>query len=612
MKNPLRRRSNFTDSKIFSGDHLPDEALIRLLDGELSSSQADKVNAHVLSCWACRSRRQAIEDAILEFVDHQNTVAAAYLPPSSEGRVLFLARLNALAAELERPSLLKRCFDRAIHPVGIVAKSRVVHIAAVLVLVAMCLIAYLIRPLHVVSADEILNRAIALENTSLQGTSRPVVVQKIRIRVGGHSMTRTIYRDMTHRRTASQMDDALAGRDAAKAAYLKSALDWDSPLDAETYRRWCNEHAKGGARVVQRDSNRITLKTKLSSGVVTEADLTLRADDYHAIEENFRFEDQSELEIAELSYEVVPFSSLPKQIFELRLASSAPRLPSIVKMRPMLPTSAELAQTEVQAETILHKLGGDLGEQINIAVTATHGVVIDGVVADDMRRKELASALQGLAYTTVKLSTVAEMAQRTASASSIHATPAAVQVIPAAPPLLDSELDAHFPDKEQRDTYVNQTLSMAQIASARGWALNRLVDRHPAASLALLDDSSRRELQELLIDHVSVLREDIGSLQKQLSQILSKSSDTLAANTAIPISDAGSTAQADEDWQERVRRVHSSIEAIHEAVATLLTSSPPDSGNNAETIEVNLRTSLTQVQAELQALDEELHKEVLK
>ncbi len=212
----------------------------------------------------------------------------------------------------------------------------------------------------------------------------------------------------------------------------------------------------------------------------------------------------------------------------------------------------------------------------------------------------------------MKLSTVAEMAQRAASVSPTRATSAAVQVMMAAPPLLNSELNAHFPDKQQRKIYVNQTLSMAQVASARAWALNRLVDRHPATSLALLDDSSRRELQELLIDHVSVLHEDIGSLQKQLSQILSKSSDTLAANTPIPIPNPEGAAQTDEDWQERIRRVHSSIEAIHEAVATLLTSSPPDRGNDAETIEVNLRTSLTQAQVELQALDEELHKEVLQ
>jgi hypothetical protein len=49
----------------------------------------------------------------------------------------------------------------------------------------------------------------------------------------------------------------------------------------------------------------------------------------------------------------------------------------------------------------------------------------------------------------------------------------------AAPPLLDSQLNTRFPDKDQRIAYVNQTLSLVQSASARAWALNRLVDRHP-------------------------------------------------------------------------------------------------------------------------------------
>jgi hypothetical protein len=603
------RRDRSVAEALFEGGHITEDAVLRHLDGELPPAQAAAANEHLLSCWACRSRRQAMEEAIGAVVNYENTVAAPWLPPPPEGRARFLARLEALAAEMERPSPLARWMDAASRPFAALATRRVTQIAALLAVAGGSFLAFVIRPSHSVSADEILNRAIASETTSLRATAAPVVVQKLRISINGHSITRTIYRDTRGHRTASpdkaQQDD----RELARAAYVRSALDWDAPLDAESYRRWCSRHAGTRLSVARRGADRITLETHLPSGSVTRADLTLRAHDFHAIEENLHFDDDSRLEIAELSYAVVPFGTVSQDIFGASLASSQPQLPAVAALRPMLPTRAELAQAEIEDEAVLHRLGADLGEEINVTVRGNRRIVIDGVVADDRRRQQLVAALQGIGFTAVRLSTVSELAQR--SSPGARPAPATVQVMSAAPPLLDAELSARFTDKDQRNTYVNQTLSMAQSASARAWALNRLADRHPASALALLDESSRRELRGLLLDHVAALREDLSSLANQLSPVLSPSSNTPAANTATPVPAAPGHAGAPEDWQERIRRVHSSTEAIHEAVATLLTTSPTDRGGDAETIEVNLRTSLTQVQAELQSLEEQLQKEVV-
>jgi peptidoglycan hydrolase CwlO-like protein len=163
--------------------------------------------------------------------------------------------------------------------------------------------------------------------------------------------------------------------------------------------------------------------------------------------------------------------------------------------------------------------------------------------------------------------------------------------------------------------YVNQTLSLVQSASARAWALNRLVDRHPPQQVAALDDDARRQLQVLVADHVSALREDISSLQNQVAEILSGTSNTPAANTSVmtpPETSSSDTLEFSDDWRDRIRRIHSSTEAVHEAVSALLTSSQPSDQNDVNAIEVNLRTSLTQLQTELQVLDQKVHRTNLK
>jgi peptidoglycan hydrolase CwlO-like protein len=188
-------------------------------------------------------------------------------------------------------------------------------------------------------------------------------------------------------------------------------------------------------------------------------------------------------------------------------------------------------------------------------------------------------------------------------------------VVAASAPLLEEQLNTVFADNDRRIEYVNQTLSLVQSASARAWALNRLADRYTPHAVAVLDDEERRKLQVLLTDHVSALSEDISSLQNQLGEILSGASNTPAANTSVntPLkSDSTHTLEVPEDWRDRTRRVHSSTEAVHEAVVTLLSSSQPSDQNDTNAIEVNLRTSLTQLQTELQALNQIVHETDLK
>jgi ElaB/YqjD/DUF883 family membrane-anchored ribosome-binding protein len=105
------------------------------------------------------------------------------------------------------------------------------------------------------------------------------------------------------------------------------------------------------------------------------------------------------------------------------------------------------------------------------------------------------------------------------------------------------------------------------------------------------------------------LREDVNRLQNQLGQVLSSASNTAAANTASSGLPSAKTVGHGDDWREHAQRVHSSVETVNESVAALLTGSAIDEKDKPETIELGLRTTLTQLQTELQVLDQQIHKQ---
>jgi hypothetical protein len=90
--------------------HLSDQELIMAMDGELSAADAAFAQAHIASCWTCRTRKQEIEAAINEFVRAQRSSGVPI--PSADGpRALLKARMAQLA-ESEPASWSRQFFER--------------------------------------------------------------------------------------------------------------------------------------------------------------------------------------------------------------------------------------------------------------------------------------------------------------------------------------------------------------------------------------------------------------------------------------------------------------------------------------------------------------------
>jgi len=90
--------------------HIPDEELVRSLDGELTPQRAREVGSHLEACWDCRARMEEIQSTITRFVRAHHAEFDPQLPAVAGPRALLRARLAELDSEL-RTRWWKRAFQ---------------------------------------------------------------------------------------------------------------------------------------------------------------------------------------------------------------------------------------------------------------------------------------------------------------------------------------------------------------------------------------------------------------------------------------------------------------------------------------------------------------------
>ncbi|MGH9627745.1 MAG: anti-sigma factor family protein [Bryobacteraceae bacterium] len=90
--------------------HIPDHDLLRAVDGELSARETVKIQAHLASCWTCRTRMRQLEGAIADFVQMHQESLDSQLPPADGARALLKLRMAELAAA-PAPTPWRRLFS---------------------------------------------------------------------------------------------------------------------------------------------------------------------------------------------------------------------------------------------------------------------------------------------------------------------------------------------------------------------------------------------------------------------------------------------------------------------------------------------------------------------
>ncbi len=247
-----------------------------------------------------------------------------------------------------------------------------------------------------------------------------------------------------------------------------------------------------------------------------------------------------EYELSETAYEVMPLAALtvfasPTPLPAVTLAAEAIRIPAAATPSPLIkpvPTEAELRNAEVSALFALHRVGADLGEQIEILRDSAWQVVVRGLVETADRKEQLIESLRDLPLVTTQIQTVEE-AQRAASQKLSAAPAPAVSTATAdSEPVVASgrnsqqqafraALEKYFASSggatARRITELtNRSLALSEAALARAWALRRLAENPALKQTGQLSVEAKARLAAMLESHLKDLREEVRNLRGEL------------------------------------------------------------------------------------------------
>jgi hypothetical protein len=606
MKKNCRNSRAASGPPLKAGGHVKDAWLLLAADGELTASEAVVVNTHLEACWRCRVRKEEIERTIGNIVDYEKLFVSAVVQPRSNGASLFLARLNQLATELGHTAPSRQ--QRLLRMLRGMMSSPLMYTASILLVFVGLIYVSFLRKTPAVSASEILHRATSSEMTAFHQLSQPVVIQRVKVKVGQESDIRTLYRDVAHGREVQRVDSAVENDKTVYQKFQKSSLSWSDPLSPEKYRDW-RASVDGRQDVVTRlDGNLIRLDTTAATGPIAEAALIVRSDDYHPVAEDLRLRDNTRIEVAELSYDVVGLSTVAPSIFEPALPKVVAKtvVPSIVPLAfasASHPQPFQLAASELAIASALHSVGADLGEQISVQPNIDGLIQVNGLADSSVRQQEIANALVAIPFTKVHIQSVDDMPAQ----SSVDAPPEqpqgnAVSITEAMPPLLEKQLDSRFADPAIRNQYVNNTLALCQDASAHTWALMRLAKQFDAKKIGLLDANAQVQLQGILSDHIVAIHEDINELRAQLNPIVPN-----MASAVVSVAGTSFSNSPESSWQDSVNMAHLSAQSVSASVESLLAGSAAEEVTSAPSEENKLSAEILQFQANMDLLGQQVH-----
>lgn len=328
-------------------------------------------------------------------------------------RISLWSRFRSLLVRITRPSM---------NPM--LATSLALAVASVVFLAL-----WWHQPLNI-TANALLVRAEAWDTGGQRAPQYGVIRQQVSVKAPGYSVTRVLYRDAQGLRRPkshklSWADEALKRRLAA------SGVDWDQPLSATSYQDWHDRQRVRQDSITRTGAQLIKLTTSVPSGPVREESLTVRISDFHPVERTVEFNDNETVEIAELNYDVLPWSMANPDWFEQPNAGDRIRphhaaMPPAFHLPPHL-TDAELDEAELEVLLVLNRLHLDTGRHIDVR-RGDDGIHVLGVVDTSQQKQDAQSQLALIPYVIPVISTVQELSSST-SANSISSVQAQSVVI---------------------------------------------------------------------------------------------------------------------------------------------------------------------------------------
>ncbi len=378
------------------------------------------------------------------------------------------------------------------------------------------------------TSSVLLQRAEAAEEAPARASEPSVVYEKVRIHTAARSIESRIYRDASGRRKpkAQPLDRQTVELQSKLAT---AGVDWNEPLSPATFDQWHNRAHAIQNSVHETGPNLLTLTATAANENVTQESLTVRANDFHPVSRTISFRDTGTVEIAELDYEVLPWSAVNGDLFEPLDSPEAsrqrtPALPGLVL--PFVPSSVKLDEAELSVRLVLNQLQADTGEQIEVLRQPDH-IRVTGVVESDQRRQQLQFQLRQLPYVSASILTLAEMQARSPVKQENGGRVESATVQARETPLETYYLE-HRADTAPLSHLSRQLFYKALTIDTESKAIDEL--QHRFAVSGVLSPIALATLTELMISHKERL---LNALQEEKG---------LLAGTGIPVDSASRTA----------------------------------------------------------------------
>ena len=477
-------------------DGHPDENdLLLALERELPPEEIEELEKHLGGCWSCRARFEEMQRGILVFVEYRED---RYLPSLESPPNAFRGFPGQLRSVIDDDSsgiatVLRKAFATLL---AVPASVRWSAAVALITAIGLFWSQVLFNP-TVVSANELLARAIAAQSPRISAKGevgkRKTIRQKVQIRNSGRSVVRDF--------------EWTAGEPVRHARWeIAEDLDrWNSPLTAEGFAEWRDSLAAKDDKI-ERDRDALRLTTIAETGLVKKASIVVRATDFHPVEQHIVFADEQALDFFEVGFEVADevAPAAPEESGDTSLASQGRRAKS--------PVNLDEVELAVRYSLFTQKL--DLGEDLSITRTGNE-VTVGGTASSKERTDAIVSLLGKMDRVRVKVTSPEVTKASQASAGSKAKETSVASTSPLGGELLAKE----FPSSSERTYFVDAWLAASDKALSHAWALKRLAERYTEKEESRLTPESVDKLREMLQTHLQAVGQanaDVDSLLKLL------------------------------------------------------------------------------------------------
>lgn len=477
--------------------HATPEQLLAWLDAELADPTAE---AHIAACDHCRRTAGELGDASDAYRAHLHAIKQQAPPP---------------------PRAWKDTSELMIHSPAPARGRAWMAIAASLLIGAFAI--WRFSTPEKVSAAELLRQA----ESSPQTVSAK---DRIQIRSKRDKMVRPAVWRRTRVRGASE--------DRLRTMFASANYDWDAPLSVRSYNTWRQ------SVTVRHDSVDVQpqlyiVHTEPTEGALREATISLRKSDLQPVACHLLFRDDEEIAVTAAA---APAPETP-----------SPRIATTDPQPQPIPTAS--LSLELQVAEVLHRIGADLGDPVEIE--STGGTIVVTATGLDPRKSEQLRA--SLIIPGVELRFVTPRRSQAATQSESAAAPAQRPA---------REWEQRLTGRYTYEEFADRVLAATEGMTARAYALKALAERFPQSKEEQLSPQERASLQTMAADHIATMRTHVQRLD-QLIAILDPAAESVA------------TAPLSGDWRARAQRLHTLSTAADLAASALFS---PDATANPHAI----------------------------